>query len=540
MMILKFLVFVFAYTSFSVGYAVSSPDVLALWDRAVGAVKFQQQEAITELNEQLKGQVAPPDFLSVHQPTKYGCESSSDYQKRILIPELLCSVGWGNTLFLMSNITIFQQYFKTSTKLSPCQRHYITKDYLVQHFTSIEAAAEKGQLGAVLSFLHYDNSSLESHWNFINGFFRYCQNEGYTNFTKHVFDNSHIFFKGERNQFLKSLQGKCFIAALRKCQFSINPEQEIRNFEKFHLNQENMDEIYQNLMDALYVALAKNQSYKAMDLIVDCDSWPQPSIDAKNSAQQAINANFQELLVCGQYSAAKDALSRETNRPDKGILHIFLAKSAQNGEWYAVDSVLTNMYDESLPVPQALTDDLFVCATAYDNDQYFGLLTGENTFAVLTGENWAYEPPTSAAFDRGLLETIKFRSQARFDHLLDTYAEKLSEEGLREALEQAGKPAKNSTPLFYIDYYFLKENHYQERLKRKLGIPTYMEHVFTSNSVISSLVIPDLDVPAFSFPTVDLSSLLVPQEINLFTPTEKNEQNLPEQLNDNNSSTQKE
>lgn len=77
-------------------------------------------------------------------------------------------------------------------------------------------------------------------------------------------------------------------------------------------------------------------------------------------------------------------------------------------------------------------------------------------------------------------------------------------------------------------------------MKRKLGIPTYMEHVFTSNSVISSLVIPDLDVPAFSFPTVDLSSLLVPQEINLFTPTEKNEQNLPEQLNDNNSSTQKE
>jgi hypothetical protein len=351
-----------------------------------------------------------------------------------------------------------------------------------------------------------------------------------------VFDNSHIFFKGERNQFLKSLQGKCFIAALRECQFSINPEQEIRNFEKFHLNQENIDEIYQNLMDGLYVALAKNQSYKAMDLIVDCDSWPQPSIDAKNSAQQAINANFQELLVCGQYSAAKDALSRETNRPDQGVLHTFLAKAAQNKEWYAVDSVLTNMYDESLPVPQALTDDLFVCATAYDNDQYFGLLTGENTFAVLTGENWAYEPPTSAAFDRGLLETVKFRNQARFDHLLDAYAEKLSEEGLREALKQAGNPAANSTSIFDMHYSY----HYQERLKRKLGIPTYMKHVFTSNSVISSLVIPDLDVPAFSFPTVDLSSLLVPQEINLFTPTEKNEQNLPEQLNDNNSSPQKE
>ncbi len=229
-------------------------------------------------------------------------------------------------------------------------------------------------------------------------------------------------------------------------------------------------------VSALYVELAKQARFDLMDFVLTHHSWPKPSIEAENFALETV-------LNARNYKRAKWLLSVEKlgHKPEIIVLHTAAAKAAQERSWQTVDDLLANMYDESRPVTQALTDDLFVCAVAYQNHEYFSLLTGENPFAVLTGEEWAYAPPSPPAFDRGLLETVRFRYQDTFNRFLGRYSEKLSEAGMKAALEQAGKPGVNASLYDCLDtlvYPGSADNHYQECLKRKLGIPTKRESMF--------------------------------------------------------------
>lgn len=503
-MFLKIFICLWTYTLCSTVVAVSSPDVVKLWEEAAKAVKYYwNPEHIISLHNQLKGKIAPPDFLTVHQQEKCKWESTVDFKNRMLIPELLCSVGWEGTLFLMSQTKAFQTYFAQQTPPSSLRSH-LTKDCLTQHFVSIEAAATNGQLGAVLCFMHYSSTSNDWQMGFVNGFFNYCQTSGYTDFTKYVFDNNEVFFGRERNNFLYSLQGKCFMAALRKTNPEINAQEELKKFHKIPLNAEYVDEIYQNLVDILYVELAKKELYEGMDIVLDCDSWPQPSSEAKLTALRIVNSTFHEVLMHKNYSKAKAMLARKTeNKPVLTVLHAAAAKAAEERSWQTVDDLLANMYDESRPVPQALTDDLFVCAVAYQNHEYFSLLTGENPFAVLTGEEWAYTPPSPAAFDRGLLETVRFRHQDMFDNFLASYSEKLSEAGMKAALEQAGEPKVDGSLYEISASSRFFDNHYEERLKKKLGIPTKCELMYPSNmqylEMYFAAITPTIEADASSF-----------------------------------------
>jgi hypothetical protein len=276
-------------------------------------------------------------------------------------------------------------------------------------------------------------------------------------------------------------------------------QEELKKFNKIPLNAEYVDEIYQNLADILYVELAKKELYEGMDIILDCDSWPQPSSEAKLTALRIVNSTLHKALMENNYSKAKAMLARKIeNAPDLTTLHAAVATAAQEREWQTVDGLLANMYDESRPVTQTLTDDLFLCAVAYQNDKYFKLLTGEE---------WAYVPPSPAAFDRGLLETVRFRYQDTFNRFLGRYSEKLSEAGMKAALEQAGKPGVNASLYDCLDtlvYPGSVDNHYQECLKRKLGIPTKRESMFQ----IVKFHLEPLELIKLN--TTDVSSFLVP------------------------------
>lgn len=243
----------------------------------------------------------------------------------------------------------------------------------------------------------------------------------------------------------------------------------------------------------MYVELAKKELYEGMDIILDCDSWPQPSSEAKLTALRIVNSTLHKALMENNYSKAKAMLARKIeNAPDLTTLHAVVATAAQEREWQTVDGLLANMYDESRPVTQTLTDDLFLCAVADQNDKYFKLLTGEE---------WAYDRPSAAAFERGLLETVRFRHQGMFDSLLGSYSEKLSDAGMKAALEQAGKPKVNGSLYEIIAASRFFDNHSQKCLKKKLGIPT-----------IADLMLPiaNLTFEPIKLNTTDVSSFFVP------------------------------
>ncbi len=397
----------------------------------------------------------------------------------MLIPRLLCKVGFEGTLFLMSSGEVLEEHFKRSGNLTvpACLRKEEARSFVTKQFVDLRTSTQKGQLGAVLYFLSQHRTQ-DNDWqiDFANGLLTYCQTEGFGTFAQYVFHHAEDFFKGQQRMQgqLSEWKGQCFaeafITELTKNRSTRWLTQEIKGFKKLWLKQ--------GSVNRLYKALAQQQEYTIMDEILSNPSkhCSKPSVAAENFA-------LQTTLHNKNYPRAKEMLARKTgNRPEQNILDTFTTDAANKRKWSDVDEVLANMYDESTRVPQTLTDDLFVCAVAHQNHEYFGLLTEENSFVVLTGENWAYDHPSPTAFDRGLLETVRLRNQTMFDHLLEKYEEKLSETGLRSALEQAGKPSEKTTDsLFNFDITLTAyDNHYQERLKKKLGIPTSLEAHFAS------------------------------------------------------------
>ena len=94
-MFLKIFICLWTYTLCSTVFAVSSPEVIKLWEEAAQAVKCSwNSERVIAFHSQLKGKVAPHDFSTVHQQKKREWESTIDFKNRMLIPELLCNVGW--------------------------------------------------------------------------------------------------------------------------------------------------------------------------------------------------------------------------------------------------------------------------------------------------------------------------------------------------------------------------------------------------------------------------------------------------------------
>ena len=92
-----------------------------------------------------------------------------------------------------------------------------------------------------------------------------------------------------------------------------------------------------------------------------------------------------------------------------------------------------------------------------------------------------------------------------FDKFLGSYSEKLSEAGMKAALEQAGEP-KVGGSLYEISAssrFF--DNHYEERLKKKLGIPTKCELMYPSN-----MQYPGMYFAAITPTIVDASSFFGP------------------------------
>jgi hypothetical protein len=88
-----------------------------------------------------------------------------------------------------------------------------------------------------------------------------------------------------------------------------------------------------------------------------------------------------------------------------------------------------------------------------------------------------------------------------FDSLLGSYSEKLSDAGMKAALEQAGKPKVNGSLYEIIAASRFFDNHSQKCLKKKLGIPT-----------IADLMLPiaNLTFEPIKLNTTDVSSFFVP------------------------------
>ncbi|MEI7493168.1 MAG: hypothetical protein WCJ92_01045 [Alphaproteobacteria bacterium] len=493
-MFLKVFICLWTYTLCST--VVNATDI-NVWEQASQALRYQNIDLIRRFSTELSDEKAPLELFTSQQK-KSNWETPEAYKERMLVPALLCKVGWKGTLFLMSSGENIQEFFQGNLPL--CLKKPDAKEVVKKYFKDIENAAEKGQTGAVLCFmsLFYTEKDCWQH-SFSHGFFKYCQKNGYGNFAKYVLHHSDDFSGHSRNMHsqFKIWKGQClaeaFVTELKKGN-AYYFEHEKEKLKKLKLEQPSVN--------ALYVELAKQARFDLMDFVLTHNSWPQPSSEAKLTALQIVNSTFHEVLMQKNYSKAKAMLARKTeNKPVLTVLHAAAAKAAQERSWQTVDDLLANMYDESRPVPQALTDDLFVCAVAYQNHEYFSLLTGENPFAVLTGEEWAYAPPSPPAFDRGLLETVKFRHQDMFDSFLDSYSEKLSETGMKAALEQAGKPKVNGS-LYEINAssgFF--DNHYQKCLKKKLGIPTIADLMLSSTN---------LDFELIAHNTIDLSSLVIP------------------------------
>ncbi|MCE2716296.1 MAG: hypothetical protein LW696_03350 [Alphaproteobacteria bacterium] len=528
-------------------FSVSSPETIELWNKAAEAVEYNHcywyMETIKELNSTLSGKVAPADFLSVHQLPKREWESDSSFQERLKIPQFFCEIGWEGTLFLMIVHQSFNEIF-ASNKVPPLLHRHLkgNKDFLTKHFVDIQHTAQNGQLGPTLCFIAagVENSVHSWQLDFINGFFKYCQKEGFTSFAKYVFDHSKTFFTNITDQFLYSLRTKCIIAALRNPSYGINPTEEIRNYQKLHLRPEYQDEIFQQLVDALYCKLAEQENYELMDEVLDGYSWPQPSTDAKEYAMHSLNQSLLKKIERKNYLQAREMFgNRNAYRPSENTLHAFVVGAAQHNKWDDVDDVLENMYSESIRVPQHVTDFVFIQSIISENPKHFQLITGTYHLGYLTGEQWIYGPPSPAAFDTGLLEAVKYRHQGTFDVLLDEHGEHLSESGSRAALEQAGRPTEVVRRADIFDLYSpfdlylainrifeFDENHYQQRLKRKLGIPTNREELI---SITTS------DSTAFqSALTQNLSSLYVPVDAQLTAEA------LPQQLDYNDAKSSRE
>ncbi|MCX7352049.1 MAG: hypothetical protein NTW22_02035 [Proteobacteria bacterium] len=375
-MCLKLFICLWTYSLCSTVFAATD---ISVWEQASQALQYQNNDRIRHFSTELSDQKAPLE-LFISQQKKGNWETPYDYNRRILVSALLCKVGWKGTLFLMSSEENIQKFYEGNVPL--CLKKPDAKAVVKKYFIDIENAAEKGQTGAVLCFmsLFYTEKDCWQH-SFSHGFFKYCQKNGYGNFAKYVLHHSDDFSGHSQNMHdqFKIWKGQClaeaFLTELKK-RNTFNFEQERQKFKKLKLEQPSVS--------ALYVELAKQARFDLMDFVLTHHSWPKPSIAAENFALETV-------LNARNYKRAKWLLSVEKlgHKPEIIVLHAAAAKAAQDRSWQTVDDLLANMYDESRPVTQALTDDLFVCAVAYQNHEYFSLLTGENPFAVLTGEEWA-------------------------------------------------------------------------------------------------------------------------------------------------------
>ncbi len=97
------------YVAYTAIFATTDDDT-APWRQAELAIPLQDAALIRSANDGLKGKSAPQVFFT-SQPKKYDSESDTDFKNRMVMPELLCRVGWEGALFLMSSSTKLQEFF---------------------------------------------------------------------------------------------------------------------------------------------------------------------------------------------------------------------------------------------------------------------------------------------------------------------------------------------------------------------------------------------------------------------------------------------
>jgi hypothetical protein len=175
---------------YSVIFAANEDDI-AFWRQAEMAIRSQNVELIKE-NAELRGRTAPQEFF-ISQSKKIDGESDTDFKNRLLIPVLLCRVGWEGALFLMASDTILQEFFD-GPNVPLCLKRKEVSNCVTKCFVSLEEASKKGQLGAVLYFLSPLNI-VGRFWqkDFANGFLQHCQKNGCSKFAHYVLHHSDLF-----------------------------------------------------------------------------------------------------------------------------------------------------------------------------------------------------------------------------------------------------------------------------------------------------------------------------------------------------------
>lgn len=453
------------------------------WDEAESAIRAQNVDMLKALKATLKDQKAPTTFF-LSKTKKYEGESAESYKSRIQIPAMLTKIGFEGTVFLTANEHVVDGIFRTASGISVpaglkkievvtfLDKQFPDEEGALESKTTLKKAAMKGELGTVLCLLAPFHTANESNWqlNFANGFLNHCGQKGFSAFAQYIFLHQDDFFKDRGTAHMKDA---CFSNALaadlrmsRGLSWFIS---QLKALKKLHLTQEAVNELYVEFV-----------AQEHLELMQEYPNWPSPTKVIKN-------AMLESTLHGGNYPKAKALLGMESrNQPQQHVLDNFLLEMLGRS-WDAADEVLSEVYDEEIRVPQAVTDQLFIASIISENPKHFQLITGTYHLGCLTGEQWIYGLPSSSAFDTGLLEAVKYRHQSTFDLLLDGHDEHLSEGGLRAALEQAGKPKEvvqqvgriNFTELVLTDTFSAFDNHYQERLKRKLGIPTKKEELIS-------------------------------------------------------------
>ncbi len=506
-------------------FSADSLDELESWKKAQIALQLLHsadiKKNIVELNEKLKEKIAPAEFKSL-RPVQYESEQKETFKKRKLVHSLLCKVGWQGTLFLLASKQTFEDFFGSGdTPFRTPTPLFGKKSFLEQHFKNFESTIGKGYLGAFIWFISSrEKNNRDWQSNFADGLLNYCNSHGFGEFAQFVLDHTELFLKGNRQMRhqQKNWLAQSFIVAfttdLKKRGTSLlETEEKMKILEKFQPDQTSVI--------LLYTQAAKLNNYTLMDRMLASASWPKPSVEAKNYALDL-------TLNRGNYVRAEEMLSANTGKkPSINVVEAFTAKKARENQWKIVKEAL-NLFSRLAALPsQNLIDALYVCAAAHGNQEYLTLLTVGSSNpkpsqkAKDDGLVHAYmnqkeaildrleADATNAAFDRSLLECVKYRHQSLFDRILGTHLEKLSTPGMRAALEQAEKPLENKS-LFIAYESSIFDNHYAKHLKEKLGIPLkmyefsvdsfkYTSHIELYNLDLSNLYVPinyEILVPA--------------------------------------------
>lgn len=511
--------------------------ILQLWDQA-NVKKFESQ--IDQLKTTLANQKAPSVFRENFQKPN---ETPETYAKRAHIEILLCNIGFEGAMFLTASPMLLENFFSTADGDFKTPISLSRKDgraFILRTFKNLEASVTKAQAGAALWFLSTLNTATDS-WqlDFTNAFLGYCHKNGFNLFAQFVLHRGNHFFKGKSNlhERLKVWQGQCFAAAFLH-------DLEASRYSK--LEQPKHFEIFkgykppQESVNALYKKFAELGKHDLMDKILGYTSWPKPSLESENYA-------LQQLLKPSYYDRAIWMFTKKPgNKPSQDILDNHTAKTAKNGNWWQVDQLLKSVYGNNngrygtiIPVSKTLSDSLYVIAAARNKIEYLDLLVSESwgmqpsqeakngafSHACMNNHQHIIERlaknASSPGFDNGLIEVVKYRYQDLFDTLLDTYRDKLTESGFRQALEQAEKPSeagnRNFSELVSLLLLASGDNHYQKRLKKLLGIPSAEELLREALYRKLNFAPPKFDLSEFLIPfkpldSIDLSKHYIPIE----------------------------